>query len=147
MFLKENISMSITISLKFAPKILIDNIPALVQIMAWRRPGDKPLSEPMMVSSLTYMRHSAWAIEKWWLHYNGCKHSICFKSLLRTIISIFTLIYQKIYSFWFCFKMIEPLMCLFLWITIQILKYAIDLNRLTGGPRYFAVGRYFNLGK
>ena len=25
----------------------------LVQIMAWRRPGDKPLSEPMMVSLLT----------------------------------------------------------------------------------------------
>ena len=41
------------ISLKFAPKVRIKNIPALVQIMAWRRPGDKPLSEPMMVSSLT----------------------------------------------------------------------------------------------
>ena len=27
---------------------LIDNIPALVQIMAWCRSGDKPLSEPMM---------------------------------------------------------------------------------------------------
>ena len=27
----------------------IDNIPALVQIMAWRRLGDKPLSEPMIV--------------------------------------------------------------------------------------------------
>ena len=27
----------------------VKNIPALVQIMAWRRPGDKPLSEPMMV--------------------------------------------------------------------------------------------------
>ena len=27
----------------------INNIPALVQIMAWRRLGDKPLSEPMMV--------------------------------------------------------------------------------------------------
>ena len=27
----------------------IDNIPALVQIMAWHWPGDKPLSEPMMV--------------------------------------------------------------------------------------------------
>ena len=26
----------------------MDNIPALVQIMAWRRPGDKPLSEPML---------------------------------------------------------------------------------------------------
>ena len=31
------------------------NIPSLVQIMAWRRPGDKPLSEPMMVSLLTYI--------------------------------------------------------------------------------------------
>ena len=33
----------------------IDNIPALVQIMAWRRPGDKPLSEPKMVSLLTHI--------------------------------------------------------------------------------------------
>ena len=38
------------ISLKFVPKVRINNIPALVQIMAWRRLGDKPLSEPMMVS-------------------------------------------------------------------------------------------------
>ena len=36
------------ISLKFIPKGPINNIPALVQIMAWRRPGDKPLLEPMM---------------------------------------------------------------------------------------------------
>ena len=36
-------------SLKFVPKGPINNIPALVQIMAWRRPGDKPLSEPMLV--------------------------------------------------------------------------------------------------
>ena len=34
---------------------LINNIPSLVQIMAWRRPGDKPLSEPMMISSLTHI--------------------------------------------------------------------------------------------
>ena len=33
----------------------INNIPALVQIMAWRRPGDKRLSEPMMVSLLTHI--------------------------------------------------------------------------------------------
>ena len=26
----------------------IDNIPALVQVMAWHQSGDKPLSEPMM---------------------------------------------------------------------------------------------------
>ena len=34
------------ISLKFVPKGPINNNPALVQVMAWRRPGDKPLSEP-----------------------------------------------------------------------------------------------------
>ena len=46
---------AIKISLKFVPKGPINNIPALVQIMAWRRPGDKPLSEPMMVSLLTHI--------------------------------------------------------------------------------------------
>ena len=49
-FLNENVRISIKISLKFVPKGPINNIPALVQIMAWRRSGDKPLSEPMMVS-------------------------------------------------------------------------------------------------
>ena len=48
--LNENVRISSTISLKFVPKGPINNNPALVQIMAWRRPGDKPLSEPMMVS-------------------------------------------------------------------------------------------------
>ena len=33
----------------------INNIPALVQIMAWHRSGDKPLSEPMMVSLLMHI--------------------------------------------------------------------------------------------
>ena len=42
-------------SLKFVPKGPINNIPALVQIMTWRRPGDKPLSEPMMVGLLTHI--------------------------------------------------------------------------------------------
>ena len=49
-FLNENVLISIKISLKFVSKGPINNIPALVQIMAWRRPGDKPLSEPRMVS-------------------------------------------------------------------------------------------------
>ena len=53
--LNENVWISIEVSLKFVPKGPINNIPALVQIMAWRRPGDKPLSEPMMVSSLTHI--------------------------------------------------------------------------------------------
>ena len=43
------------ISLKFVPKGSINNNAALFQIMAWRHPGDKPLSKPMMVSSLTHI--------------------------------------------------------------------------------------------
>ena len=54
-FLNENVIISIKISLKFVPKGPINNSPALVQIMAWRRPGDKPLSEAMMVSLLTHI--------------------------------------------------------------------------------------------
>ena len=54
-FVNENMRISIKISLKFVPKGPINNIPALVQIMAWRRPGDKPLSEPMMVSLMTHI--------------------------------------------------------------------------------------------
>ena len=48
---------SIIILLKFVPKDQNNNIPALVQLMAWRRPGDKPLSvsEPTMVSLLTHI--------------------------------------------------------------------------------------------
>ena len=52
-FVNENVSILIKISLKFVPKVLINNIPALVQKMAWRRPGDKPLSETMLVNLLT----------------------------------------------------------------------------------------------
>ena len=54
-FLTENIWISNTISLKFVPKGLIDNIPPLVQIMAWRRPDDKPLSESMVVRLPTHI--------------------------------------------------------------------------------------------
>ena len=49
-FLNEIIWISIKMSLKFVPCDPINNIPALVQIMAWRQPGDKPLSGAMMVS-------------------------------------------------------------------------------------------------
>ena len=54
-FQNENECISPRISLKFVLKVRINNTPALVQIMAWRRPGDKPLSEPMMVSLLTHI--------------------------------------------------------------------------------------------
>ena len=54
-FLNENVWIAINFSLEFVPKVRINNIPALVQIMAWRRPGDKPLSESMRVSLLMHI--------------------------------------------------------------------------------------------
>ena len=54
-FLNENVWIPIKISMKFVPKGPINNIPSLVQIMAWHRPGDKPLSEPMMVCLTTHI--------------------------------------------------------------------------------------------
>ena len=54
-FLNKNVWIPIKISLKFVPKGPINNIPALVQIMAWRRPGNRPLSEPMSVSLPTHI--------------------------------------------------------------------------------------------
>ena len=54
-FLNENVWIPIKISLKFVPKGPINNIPALVQIMAWCHPGDKPLSRPMIVRLPTHI--------------------------------------------------------------------------------------------
>ena len=54
-FLKENVWIPIKISLKFVPKSPINNSQALVQIMPWSRPGDKPLSEPMLVRLPTHI--------------------------------------------------------------------------------------------
>ena len=57
-FVNENIRISIQISLKFVPKSLIDNKSALVQVMAWRRIGDKPFTEAMMTQFTdAYMWH------------------------------------------------------------------------------------------
>ena len=54
-FWNENVRISIKISPTFVPKGAINNNSASVLIMAWRRSGDKPLSEPMMVSLLTHI--------------------------------------------------------------------------------------------
>ena len=54
-FLNENAWISLKISLRFVPKIQINNNPALVQIMTWCRPGSKPLSEPTMLSLLVHI--------------------------------------------------------------------------------------------
>ena len=57
-FLNENVWISIKISPNFVPKSPIDNKPAWVQVLAWRRTGDKPLPEPMSTQFIdAYMRH------------------------------------------------------------------------------------------
>ena len=56
-FVYEN-RIPIPTSLKFIPRGPIDNKPVLFQVMAWRRLGDKPLSEPMLtLFTGAYMRH------------------------------------------------------------------------------------------
>ena len=87
MFLNENVWVLLQISLRFVPKGPINNMLALVQIMAcrlvimaWRRPGDKPLSGPMMVRSLT---HTCVPWPQWVNLQNGDTSStghICFSS-------------------------------------------------------------------
>ena len=58
--LNENCWISNKISLRHVPQGLIDNMAALVQIMAWRRRGDKPLSEAMLACCTeAFMRHLA----------------------------------------------------------------------------------------
>ena len=54
-FLNENVWILIKISLKFVPKGPINTIPSLAQVMAWRRPGDKPLSETKLISLPTHI--------------------------------------------------------------------------------------------
>ena len=73
-FLNENVWIFIKIWLKFISKVRINNIPALVQIMAWRQPGDKPLSEPMMsLVADAYMRMNMNEAE--WCIYTYMHHS------------------------------------------------------------------------
>ena len=54
----ESVWISITISLKFIPKGPIDYKSALVQVVAWHRTGEKPLSESMLTQFTdAYIRH------------------------------------------------------------------------------------------
>ena len=47
-FFNEDISILIKISMKFVPRGPVDNKSALVQVMALRWTGDKPIPEPML---------------------------------------------------------------------------------------------------
>ena len=66
--------------MKFDSKGPINSIPALVPIMTWRRPGDKPLFEPMMIYFAdAYMRQSAsksQAIRPIWMDYSTLDNTL-----------------------------------------------------------------------
>ena len=80
----------IKISLKFIPKGPVNNIPALVQIMAWRRTGDKPLSEPMVTKFAdTYIRHSA-SMSLYVIYFGDT-----FLSILERVLNTFDDLYPK----------------------------------------------------
>ena len=73
-FFNENVWISIQISLKFVPKGPINNIPALIRIMAWRR------------------QTTSHYLNQWWLNYrriyaslglNELKESKCWLELFR----------------------------------------------------------------
>ena len=65
-FMNENVRISINFSLKFVPKCLINNIPALVQIMAWL--------EPMMVNLLTHICVTR-LVRFWFVSFLGSKNA------------------------------------------------------------------------
>ena len=71
-FLNENIHTLLKNLLKFVPNAQMNNIPSLVPIMAWRRLGDKPLSEQTMVSLLMHIC----VTRPQWVKYN-ISHKTC----------------------------------------------------------------------
>ena len=54
-FLNENVWIAIEISLKFVATVSITKTPALVQIMAWCRPGDNELNNGLTLLDWNYM--------------------------------------------------------------------------------------------
>ena len=105
-FLNENVTISIKISLKFVPKGPINNIPALVHIMAWRRPGDKPLYGPMMVSLQTHIcvLRPQWAIinRNQTSSLNRCAYAQ---------LQIYRLYQIFLFCYWYFFKLLALARC------------------------------------
>ena len=77
-FLNENVGISLKNLVKFVQKIQINNIPSLVKTMAWRRPGDKPLSEPMMINLLM---HICVTLPQW-VNFSSCTQQEVLNSLV-----------------------------------------------------------------
>ena len=103
-FVNENVCILIEMSLKFVPYGPINNIPSLVQIMAWRRPGDKPLSVPMMVNLLTHIcviRPQSVNVTHIWYVYTGTvsypltwfNWAHCAPSMFRRVVNLLIIVW------------------------------------------------------
>ena len=88
-FVNENVWIPIKISLKVVPRFPINNILVLVQIMAWRRAGEKPLSEPMMVTLPSHIcvTRPQWFKGQW-------------PESLRNVSVEIRILWQELSSFW-----------------------------------------------
>ena len=119
--LNENVKIWIQISLKFVLKGLITIIPALVWIMAWHRPGNKPLSELMMVKSLThiYVTRPQWVND--WVTQGAGHHELRYWPVFLEYLDFNTLRVARVwcwtsYSYTTCFisfviKLMFPTRC------------------------------------
>ena len=118
-FFNENIRISTKNSLKFVPQGFINNIPALVLIMAWRRPGDKPLSEPMMVSLLTHICVTRPHWVKWF--------SLCWKNalVLKHSCIFFYVLLQPWFRLLWCY-----LLSLLWWLWFQSVRMLLNLENI-----------------
>ena len=84
----------------FVPRGPINNIATLVQIMVWHQSGDKPLSEPMMVRSLTHI----WVTLPQWVNTHLGLYNIT--NILQTTFSLSVSVsWIKIVIFWFKFQL------------------------------------------
>ena len=126
-FLNENVWIPIKISLKFVPQGPINNIPALVLIMAWRRPGDKPLSGPMMVRLPT---HICVTRPQW------VKCVQARKKIKHTCIYVYTWQFREPLSNKFKYnKLHENLPSVFLW--YYQTRPCIECHRVHGEDEYY----------
>ena len=104
-FLDENVWIPIKISLKFVPKVPINNIPSLVEIMAWWRPGDKPLSEPIMIRLPLHIcvTRPQWVNSLWPSDAKWCQRSEL--TLVEAIACCLAIIWPMLtHNFSFCCK-------------------------------------------
>ena len=110
-FLNENVWISLKISLKFIPKVRINQLPALIQILAWCRPGNKLSYESMMISLLM---HSIYITQLQWVKglyestYESVNHQIVprFLKMAHAIyvssnnVYIYIYMYSYVLMFW-----------------------------------------------